>query len=74
VARWLLGIVGPAVLASLCLADEPAKRARAGTASAVATPAEKIKVIKDFKVERLYSVPKGQKAPGSACAWTPRAG
>ena len=59
-ARWLLGIVASAVLANLCLADEPAKPARPGPAPAVATPAEKIKVVKDFKVERLYSVPKSQ--------------
>ncbi len=59
-ARWLLGFLGAALTAGVCLADGPAKPARTSSVSAVATPADKIKIIKDFKVERLYSVPKGQ--------------
>jgi putative heme-binding domain-containing protein len=49
-----------ALTAGMGWADEPARPARTSAVSAVATPAEKIKILKDFKVERLYSVPKNR--------------
>jgi putative heme-binding domain-containing protein len=47
VSRFLVVLILPLVITLPCAAAEP-----------TATPAERIKVVKDFRVELLYSVPK----------------
>src|SRR5216683_456802 len=59
VFRLLVVFASAFVFVALASADDQPAKAKPKPREPAATPAESLKIAKDFKVELLYSVPKG---------------